>query len=533
MNKKIIGLVICTLLIAILVPTTTLSTEIKSKNPSNNLSINDSYEQKLLEIQKEIKEKNANWTAGYTTVFGPNAEFEPCSCGVIDEEQPEDENTPIEFSGPVPSEWDWRNVDGKNWVTPIKSQGGCGSCVAFGALSALEAVTQIEKGEIFDCDLSEAFLFFCGGGSSCDQGMYLSSAPQYILSTGVPDELCFPYKPYDMPCGNRAQNWINRVIKASNGEVSGSSIKNALAYYGPVLTRFDVYEDFQAYTGGIYEHVSGAYEAGHAVAIVGYNDNPGYWICKNSWGEGWGEDGYFRIKYQNCGIGETGYYFHTVKGNIQPFAPTSPHPLKGETNVDLTTNLSWTLSTDLDGDTVYYTVYFSEGTSVDDKDVIANKIVTPSFIIPDLKYNTKYSWKIVAEDEQGSQNGGVKWQFSTRVPNKPIVNGTLEGKMNKKYAYQGLIPDTDTGGQQYYWFFDWGDDTDTGWIGPYGPYDQVSATHSWTEENQYIIKVRYKVDSEISDWATLTVSMPKTYSVTPHFFMELLQRYLPSLFHFK
>ena len=75
MNKKIIGLVICTLLIAILVPTTTLSTEIKSKNPSNNLSINDSYEQKLLEIQKGIKGKNANWTAGYTTVFGPNAEF--------------------------------------------------------------------------------------------------------------------------------------------------------------------------------------------------------------------------------------------------------------------------------------------------------------------------------------------------------------------------------------------------------------------------------------------------------------------------
>lgn len=43
----------------------------------------------------------------------------------------------------LPNEFDWRNVDGKNYVSPIRNQGGCGSCYAFGTLAMFEARVRI------------------------------------------------------------------------------------------------------------------------------------------------------------------------------------------------------------------------------------------------------------------------------------------------------------------------------------------------------------------------------------------------------
>lgn len=74
-------------------------------------------------------------------------------------------------------------------------------------------------------------------------------------------------------------------------------------------TAFTVYSDFMNYAGGIYEHVSGYYEGGHAVKIIGWGVENGveYWTCANSWGSSWGEDGFFRIKKGECGIDSTVY----------------------------------------------------------------------------------------------------------------------------------------------------------------------------------------------------------------------------------
>jgi hypothetical protein len=78
------------------------------------------------------------------------------------------------------------------------------------------------------------------------------------------------------------------------------------------MTGMNVYEDFYYYNGGIYKEAYGGYLADHAICIVGYNDSQGYWICKNSWGLRWGENGWFKIGYGECGIGNS-FAFYAVQ----------------------------------------------------------------------------------------------------------------------------------------------------------------------------------------------------------------------------
>jgi plastocyanin len=79
-------------------------------------------------------------------------------------------------------------------------------------------------------------------------------------------------------------------------------MKEWISTGGPLEACFTVYDDFNSYTSGIYTHVTGNRAGGHCVCCVGYNDTDKYWICKNSWGPGFGESGYFRIAYGECGI---------------------------------------------------------------------------------------------------------------------------------------------------------------------------------------------------------------------------------------
>ena len=481
-------------------------------------------EQKLWEIQKAIEEQNANWTADFNNVFTPDNSYFIEYLGCQDAEIAKD-NEPDQETIGLPDSWDWRSVNGTNWITSIKSQSGCGSCVAFGTIGALEAVVQIELGQSFDCDLSEAFLFFCGG-RSCNSGWFCDESVTFVKKNGVPDEECFPYEPRDMPCENRANNWKNRLVKVDSkgAAIRETKIKEALITYGPLLASFVVYEDFGSYRSGIYEHVWGKKTGGHAVTIIGYNDDPGYWICKNSWGKNWGENGFFKIKYRECGIDDTAYYFDGIHGNIQPTKPEKLQPYNGKTNVDPKINLSWSECTDFDGDSVSYTIYLTKGRRVKNADILGDNVNNPWFTVENLDKGEYYAWKVVAEDEHGSQHSSEEYLFATRTPLPPIINGTFEGKAKKEYKFTASAGDKD--GAQYYWFFNWGDDENSGWIGPYGPNEIVKVSHSWDEKGTYTIKVRYKEDGLMSDWATLEVSMPKYKSD-----LTILEERYPLLFN--
>ena len=75
-------------------------------------------------------------------------------------------------------------------------------------------------------------------------------------------------------------------------------VKKEIKNGGPVQGSMTVYYDFYQYQSGIYHHVSGAYEGGHAIKIIGWGRKgfTKYWIAANSWGTNWGEEGYFKIR---------------------------------------------------------------------------------------------------------------------------------------------------------------------------------------------------------------------------------------------
>jgi len=471
----------------------------------------EDVQQELTEINKAIRKNNADWIAGYNSVINSTIYLQGGGLGCIEEKIDEDEYEDVSFTGYVPDEFDWRDVDGIDWTTSIKSQGGCGSCVAFGTIAVLEAVVQIEIDQPIECDLSEAHLFSCAGGK-CDEGMSLQEATGYIKGNGVSDESCFPYEPHDMSCALKCPEWKQRAVKISKAAYitpNVGSLKNALLQYGPLGTRMIVYSDFKSYNGGIYKHVSGEKEGGHCVAIVGYNNTERYWICKNSWGTNWGEKGWFRIKYDECIIGETTYYLSGSK-------------IK---NIDVT--LSWSCM-DTDGDFLYFDVYFGTNSN---PPLISSGQTTTTYDPGPLSYSSTYYWKIVAEDEHGSKNEGACWRFTTNKPpyepSKP--SGLTSGTAGREYFYRSMAIEPD--GDQIYYLFDWGDGTNSSWLGPFNSGATVEASHTWEEKGNYAIKVKakdiYELEGEWSD--PLAISMPKNkpYINTP--FINFLEHH-PHLF---
>lgn len=278
----------------------------------------------LSEIQAKIEDLGAKWVAASTTVSELTIEEQKKMLGLkpTDEEMKLIKKFNLENAKPtflkrtfgapedigIQDAIDWRNVNGKNWTTPIKNQGGCGSCVAFGTVATLESLLKIRcyNEPDKDIDLSEAHLLWCGGGSC--SGWNMDPACTYLKDNGVPDESCFPYQAKTMSCSNTCSDWKNKIgytkLKNWSKTKDINTMKKCLVENGPQITGMAVYNDFFSYAGGVYEHVSGDLAGYHCISVVGYNDKESYWICKNSWGPGWGEAGWFRIAYGECGLAD-------------------------------------------------------------------------------------------------------------------------------------------------------------------------------------------------------------------------------------
>ncbi|BDP44219.1 hypothetical protein DAETH_41880 (plasmid) [Deinococcus aetherius] len=218
----------------------------------------------------------------------------------------------------APAAHDWRNVGGKNFITPVRDQGNCGSCVAFGTAATIEGTARVQgNNPALAIDLSEAQLFYCYGrtqGVTCDTGWMPEHALEFARTKGVTDEAHYPYVARDSGC-NVKEGWEGALTKISGSrDLTGKAaeMKEWLATKGPLSACLVVYADFYSYRGGVYRHVTGGQEGGHCVCIVGYDDAAGAWICKNSWNTGFGEGGFFRIAYGECAIDT--WRVHAVEG---------------------------------------------------------------------------------------------------------------------------------------------------------------------------------------------------------------------------
>ena len=190
---------------------------------------------------------------------------------------------------------------------------------------------QYQMGELYQPDLSETHLYFYAGGTYERGGVNVIDAANYLIEHGVPDEGCYPdpHRAFDYPFES-LEGWENRTVKISEWgwvDHDDESMKSALIEHGPLVLCMSVWKDFLYYKSGVYKHDWGKRVGGHVVTIVGYDDNDQCWIVKNSWGKGWGDDGWFKISYELDFIAEwfgegTGVmYIDGVYGNLKPDVP--------------------------------------------------------------------------------------------------------------------------------------------------------------------------------------------------------------------
>lgn len=212
----------------------------------------------------------------------------------------------------LPLRFDWRNINGINYLNPIRDQGSCGSCWAFASIGTVENVYNVQE-NCPQCnkDLSEQFLISYGEpccGNSCGygcQGGYPHLALKFIKNNGICDEDCYRYVGRDEKC-NVCNDCSKRLWKIENFQYiypDIERIKRALICYGPLLTA--------------------SFKWTHAVVLVGYDDDSnicklrygknGCWIIRNSWGV---VNGIVYGVYHENGYGYIPYEGHTFSDLI-------------------------------------------------------------------------------------------------------------------------------------------------------------------------------------------------------------------------
>jgi len=503
MKNKILSILILLILV-----TTTMSTI------SNSTSVSKSSQKNIQELSSKQIDNSK-----YPVMI------EPPDINSIEDETPRPTiiDTPDEFS--------WLNYDGINWVTPIKSQGNCGSCWAFALLGAMESVVKIRENQPkFQPDLSEQYVLSCLPSSgSCRGGSSLLAA-ENIFNTdakgnycnGVIPESCMLYEANDdIPCSDKCSNWEEKLIPISDygyHRTYGRSddrelIKTLVFENGPIASHIKATDLFKNW-GAINHNPNSYYPdfeitvgVNHVIVVLGWKDsssikNGGYWICKNSWDTGWGYDGFFNVEYGAIGIDKSMVVwvdYNPEDYDFQPVVETGG-PYSSNVGEEITFDASDSFG--IEGDIICYEWDFGDQTYGN------GKTITHTYLERD-----EYIVNLTVTDDKGLVS--IKKTFArvqdsnNNPPNKPNIDGKITGKTGERYTYEIFSVDPD--GDDVYYKVKWGDGT----IDEYGPETyfsgkKVSFTKKWNEEGTYTIEVtamdRYGAESVT---AKLSVSMPK------------------------
>ncbi|XP_062199133.1 ervatamin-B-like [Phragmites australis] len=208
----------------------------------------------------------------------------------------------VNLSTGAPASVDWRTSGA---VTAVKNQGRCGSCWAFSTVAVVEGIQQIRTGKLVS--LSEQELVDCDTlDHGCDGGISYRALQWITSNGGITTRDDYPYTGETGTC-DRSKLSHNAVTIAGFRRVatrSEASLANAVAGQ-PVAVSIEAGGDnFQHYKKGVYNGPCGT-KLNHGVTVVGYGQEPAgagrYWIVKNSWGDGWGDHGYIKMRKDVAG----------------------------------------------------------------------------------------------------------------------------------------------------------------------------------------------------------------------------------------
>jgi len=205
----------------------------------------------------------------------------------------------------IPEEFDSRD-QWPDCIQPIRIQGQCGSCWAFAATTVLADRQCIATDGAVNVNLSPQNPVSCDANNHGCEGGNEEYSWEYLGTKGTVSEACWPYVSgntgYVPECVDECTgegSWTTYHAE-TYGDMGGaplSFIMSNIMRYGPMESAFYVFEDFPAYSGGVYRRTSDVFLGGHAIRVVGWGmeDSTPYWLVANSWGTDWGIDGYVKF----------------------------------------------------------------------------------------------------------------------------------------------------------------------------------------------------------------------------------------------
>jgi cathepsin L len=302
----------------------------------------------LVELRRDIQVKNLTFQVGYTTALdykleqlaatkAPNdlpaqaSTQNALAAQILNIDLAERDNFERLNPGKIPEiqlinnrgcfasakSFDWRNL---NKVTPVRNQGGCGSCWAFATLGAYEGNNLIRNNT--QADASEQHIINWGGAGSCGGGWW-SNAFNFLINNGTATENTVPYTATNNTYNSSASTPYRSIawgyVKPDGGIPTVEQMKQAMCKYGPLTVAVRVTPAFQAYTSGVFnEQANGPIN--HGVTLIGWDDDKKAWLIKNSWGTGWGDNGYMWIAYNSNSIGY-GAAWTQARSNFYKLSP--------------------------------------------------------------------------------------------------------------------------------------------------------------------------------------------------------------------
>jgi hypothetical protein len=239
-----------------------------------------------------------------------------------------------------PKRWDWRNVRGWDWTTPVRGQIG-EKCRYLACYDVLECCLRIwgriyrDSSDLRIDELSvkswiETIGTTNGGGLESlikiadeivKKGLPITSIDEGIVRDHFIQYKLLKKSNFFKKEGELDLNLDNSTIIESNND---NIVKEWVHHYGPVITTIQTSGNFTEYQEGVIPNAIGDGPF-HVVSIFGYDDKKQYWICKNTYGKYWGEDGWFRIAYKPSNVDKNGFAEFGFLAFVPPKNAWSPY----------------------------------------------------------------------------------------------------------------------------------------------------------------------------------------------------------------